>query len=433
MGREVPFDTIEEAARLFTLVEAAKKEWETTFDAFEDGIGILNRDGTFKRANVALATLVGRDVRELPGMRCCELFTHHKTMGCPSRLQAGHREVEVEISSPWRRVYRESAYAVPGLDSVVVIVSDITAQRLAEERIRKLHEEALMANRELVSSVHRLRETQERLLASEKLASLATMAAGLAHEINNPLSFVASGVRQLGDWTKRLIAFVAAFDGGATKSDLDRRVKEDGLLQASAEVKAIIADVQQGIDRITRIVKALSNFVDQGALAVAEVDVNAIVEEVVAEVQEGLPQGVTIATACADLPHVETSESGLRTVLRQLLENAIWAVEGVDRPGRVVVGTSIRDDMVVVTVQDNGCGMSPDVVSRAMDPFFTSRAPGPHVGLGLTIAQSVVRRMGGNLTLRSEAGVGTIVEFTIPLEHEMSFEISTVSGPASRT
>jgi signal transduction histidine kinase len=433
MPSDAPFESVEEAARLFSVVENAKKEWETTFDAFADGIGILRRDGTFKRANTALAALVGRDVRELPGSACCEAFPHHKTMGCPSKLESGHRQVEIEVTAPWRRVYRESAYAVPGLDTVVVILTDITSQRLADERIRKLHEEAMAANRELVGSMRRLKETQERLVATEKLASLATMAAGLAHEVNNPLAFVSSGCQQLREWAERLAGFVSAFSSGATKTTLDKRVKDDDLAKAGPETHAILADVHQGLERIRRIVNAFSTFVDQGQLAVGPVDVNGLVRDQIAEVQGSLPQGATVATALQNVPRVDASEAGVRTVVRQLLDNAVWALEGIGRPGRIVVGTSVRNRLLVVTVQDNGRGMAPDVVARAVDPFYTSRAPGPHVGLGLTIAQAIVHRLGGELSMLSEAGAGTSVEFTVPLDREVSIDVVPVTGPATRT
>ena len=431
MAAHAPFESVEEAAKLFLVVESAKKEWETTFDAFADGIGILRKDGTFKRVNSALASMVGMDVRELPGKSCCEVFPHHQANGCPARLTSGHRQVEFEALAPWRRVYRESAYAVPGLDSVVVIVTDITQQRLAEERIKRLHEEAVATNRELVASMRRLKETQERLVATEKLASLATMAAGLAHEVNNPLGFVSSGFGHLRTWTERLLAFVETFQRGAVKSDLDRAIKEGGLADAGSEIAATMSDVQQGLDRIRRIVTAFSTFVEQGPVVLTQVDLNAIVREIVDEVEDQIREGATLVTSLGEVPPLTAAEAGLRTVLRQVLENAAFALKDTTRPGRVVVGTQVRGGRAVITVQDNGVGMPPDVLGRALDPFFTTRAPGPHVGLGLTVAQSIVRRHGGEMTLRSETGAGTTVEITLPMLTDPGSEWDPARSPAS--
>ncbi len=414
-GHDVRFETVEEASRLFAVVEQAKREWETTFDAIEDGIAVLTREGVFKRVNAALAGIVGMDVREMPGRKCCEVFPHHVEMGCPARLTSGHRVVEFEVKTPWKRVYREAAYPVSGLGSVVVILQDITRQRLAEDRIRRLAEEAMAANRDLVESMRVLKETQERLVASEKLASLATMAAGLAHEINNPLGFVASGIHHVRLWFERVKGFLDAFGCGVARPELERLLKERALDRMTADLEAVLADIQVGLGRIRRIIEAISSFVESGPLDVGPVDLGEVVREAIEALREGLPEGIEIVTRLDDVPVVQGSRVSLVTVLKHLLDNAVFGVRQSGRSGRVEVAMMERDGRVVVSVRDDGVGMSEDVLARAVDPFFTTRAPGPHVGLGLTFAQAVVRRHGGDLVIRSAEGKGTTVEFTIPM------------------
>lgn len=414
-GEEVRFETVEEASRLFAAVEHAKREWETTFDAIEDGIAILTREGVFKRVNAALAGMVGMDVREMPGRKCCEVFPYHQEMGCPARLTTGHRVVEFEVKSPWKRAYRETSYSVPGLNSVVSILQDITSQRLAEDRIRRLAEEAVAANREMVASMRVLKATQERLVASEKLASLATMAAGLAHEINNPLGFVSSGFGHVRLWFERVRGFVDAFARGAARPDLERLFREGSLDRMTLDLDAVLADIQVGLSRIRRIIQAIESFVESGPLDLGPVVLNEVAREVVEQAREGLPPGVEMVTHLTEVPVVEGSRVSLQTVLSQLIENAVFGVSQTGRGGRVEVATMEREGQVVVSVRDDGVGMPADVLSRAADPFFTTRAPGPHVGLGLTIAQAIVRRHGGDLVLTSAPGEGSTVEFTIPI------------------
>lgn len=416
-GGDVRFETVEEATRLFVAVEHAKREWETTFDAIEDGIAILTREGMFKRVNAALAGMVGMDVREMPGQKCCEVFPYHQEMGCPARLTTGHRVVEFEVKSPWKRAYRETSYSVPGLNSVVTIIQDITSQRLAEDRIRRLAEEAVAANRELVESMRILKATQERLVASEKLASLATMAAGLAHEINNPLGFVSSGFSHVRLWFERVRGFLDAFARGAARPELERQFREGSLDRLTWDLDAVLADIQVGLSRIRRIIQAIESFVESGPLDLGPVDLNDIVREAVDQLKEGVAPGVEVVTHLSDVPVVQGSRVSLQTVASQILENAVYGVTQSGRDGRIEVSTTQRDGQVVVSFRDNGIGMTPDVLSRALDPFFTTRAPGPHVGLGLTIAQAIVRRHGGELVLRSDPGEGTLVEFTIPIRH----------------
>lgn len=407
------FDSLDVANEKFALVEHAKREWETTFDAIQEGIAVLSPDGTFKRANAALARMVGMDVRELPGRSCCDIFPHHHTMGCPARIVAGHRVVEFEASTPWRRVYRESSYSVPDLGSTVAIVTDITHERLADERVRRLHAEAVGANAELSASLAALKATQERLVASEKMASLATMAAGLAHEVNNPLGFVSSGVNRVRDWIGRAVTFMDAFGKGATKSDLDRIAREAQLTRMAEDSASVFKDVLSGLERIRRIVDAISTFVDQGPVATTAIDLNDVVRTAVAETPKEAE--TRVALKAGELPAVEASPAAVASMLRQVLENAAFACRESGRAGRIEVQTLERAGTAVIRVKDNGIGMDAEVLRRAVDPFFTTRAPGPHVGLGLTIAQALARRMGGDLDIRSEAGAGTTVEITLPL------------------
>lgn len=411
----VRFETVEEANRLFAAVEHAKREWETTFDAIEDGIAILTRDGVFKRVNAALAGMVGMDVREMPGRKCCEVFPYHVEMGCPARLTTGHRVVEFEVKIPWKRAYRETSYSVPGLNTVVAIIQDITTQRLAEDRIRRLAEEAVAANRDLVESMRVLKATQERLVASEKLASLATMAAGLAHEINNPLGFVSSGFSHVRLWFERVRGFLDAFARGTARPDLERQFREGSLERITLDLDAVLADIQVGLSRIRRIIQAIESFVEAGPLDVGPVDMNEVIREAAEQVREGLAPGIEVVTHLTEAPVVEGSRVSLQAVLGQLIENALFGVTQAGRGGRVEVASMERDGRVVVSVRDDGIGMSADVLSRAADPFFTTRAPGPHVGLGLTIAQAIVRRHGGDLVLRSAEGEGSTAEFTLPV------------------
>lgn len=412
---DIRFETVEEANRLFAAVEHAKREWETTFDAIEDGIAILTRDGVFKRVNAALAGMVGMDVREMPGRKCCEVFPYHVEMGCPARLTTGHRVVEFEVKTPWKRAYRETSYSVPGLNSVVTIIQDITTQRLAEDRIRRLAEEAVAANRELVESMRVLKATQERLVASEKLASLATMAAGLAHEINNPLGFVSSGFSHVRLWFERVRVFLDAFARGAARPDLERQFREGALERMTLDLDGVLADIQVGLTRIRRIIQAIESFVDAGPLDVGAVDLNDVIREAAEQARGGLAPGIEVVTHLTEVPVVEGSRVSLQAVVGQLLENAIFGVTRTGRGGRVELASMERDGRVVVSVRDDGVGMSPDVLSRAADPFFTTRAPGPHVGLGLTIAKAIVRRHGGDLVLRSVEGEGVTAEFSLPV------------------
>jgi signal transduction histidine kinase len=412
------FASIEEASRVFAIVERAKKEWEITFDAIEDGIAIITTEGIVRRANTGLASMLGVDVKEIVGKKCCDLFPHHLEHGCPSRLRSGHRLIEFEVQEPWRRAYREASFFVPDLEAIVTVISDITTQRLAEERIRRFAQEAIATNKELRASLRKLQEMQEKLVASEKVASLATMSAALAHEINNPLGYVFSGFGFMKRFVTSALKFFEIFEKKGGRSELAGLYVSLDLKSLTKEVFSVMDDVANGLERIKRITNAIGEFVDHGEEVFKEFAVADVVREAVGEARQNCLKNVVVETILKDSPKIKGSAVAFRTALDHLLENAAFAISKTKRQGKVVVGLEQKDGFLVLSVHDNGCGMSEELRAKATDPFFTTRAPGPHLGLGLSVVYAIVKRHGGDIEIRSQEREWTTVELRFPLKQE---------------
>lgn len=407
---------------LFLVVERAKREWEATFDAISDGIAVVDGDGIIQRANVALARMLGREIRGLPGARCCEVLVHHADEGCP-RTATSAAERTFEVFDDDYHCFEEASHPRPDGGGTILVVKDVTKQTLVLERMKKLHEETRRSNRALTEGLERLRTTQEQLIAAEKIASIADLAAGLAHEINNPLGIVASNLDHLERHATTLLGLVDALTPLAAPASGDalaaaQEAADLGFVRE--DVSDVASDARLGADRIRRIVAAIGDFAAGDTRAAGPVSLVTVLNDAVIDAR------ARHATADIDDPTHDADGapaevSGVRRQLHQalsrLLDNAVEANARTEElGGRVEVqvvsveGTS----MVAVEVRDSGPGVDDETARRAAAPFFTTHPAGSHLGLGLTIAAAIARRLGGQLSLANRAGGGAVARLVLP-------------------
>jgi PAS domain S-box-containing protein len=241
----------------------------------------------------------------------------------------------------------------------------------------------------------------ERLLhQSQKLESVGVLAAGVAHEVNNPLAFVRANIAQLQQLASLL---------EETREELPKEVAS-----ASEEMQEILDESLTGLDRMREIVKGLLRFSRTSSGRLEACDLNAIVEEAARFASLDRGSLVQLELRLADgLPQVDASPEQLAQVLLNLFLNAAHALG--DRPGASIVATTRAcGDGVEVRVVDNGPGVPEAIRERIFDPFFTTRAPNEGTGLGLAIAFDIVRKHGGNLELENPAAGGACFKLTLP-------------------
>jgi signal transduction histidine kinase len=241
----------------------------------------------------------------------------------------------------------------------------------------------------------------ERLLhQSQKLESVGVLAAGVAHEVNNPLAFVRANIAQLQQLASLL---------EETREELPKEVAS-----ASEEMQEILDESLTGLDRMREIVKGLLRFSRTSSGRLEACDLNAIVEEAARFASLDRGSLVQLELRLADgLPQVDASPEQLAQVLLNLFLNAAHAL--ADRPGASIVATTRAcGDGVEVRVVDNGPGVPEAIRERIFDPFFTTRAPNEGTGLGLAIAFDIVRKHGGNLELENPAAGGACFKLTLP-------------------
>lgn len=280
---------------------------------------------------------------------------------------------------------------------------------------------------ELQQAFNDLKIAQSRILQQEKMASIGQLAAGVAHEINNPMGFILSNLNTLGKYTGRLVEFQdAQLDVLKQLSDqpesLQAKVAALEALYKSLKIKAITADISdllaesvEGGERVKEIVQNMKSFarLDEGEQQLA--DLNQCLESTLNIVWNELKYRCTVTKDYGELPQIPCNPGQLNQVFLNLLINAGQAIED---KGEIHISTQHVNGFVEVIVEDTGSGIEADKLSRIFEPFFTTKDIGKGTGLGLSIVYDIVKSHGGVIEVESEVGCGTRFTVRLPVTKE---------------
>jgi PAS domain S-box-containing protein len=259
--------------------------------------------------------------------------------------------------------------------------------------------------------VTRRNELQEQLVISERLASLGRLAAGVAHEINNPLAYLSLSLERIARAT--------------TQANPSPTVL--------AEIAAAAADARDGADRVRGVTRSLGALSRNDEGAMRTIDVHHVLDGAIRLAANNLRHRGTVVTKYAAARGVRGNELRLGQVFINLLVNASDALrEEAPDDNQIIVRTFDEGDHVIVTVRDNGVGMSPDVRSRIFEPFFTTKAVGEGTGLGLSISHSIVSGFGGEISVESELGRGTSFRVSLLAQEPRAHSLENGSATARR-
>jgi len=238
-----------------------------------------------------------------------------------------------------------------------------------------------------------LKAAQAQLVRSEKLRAMGQLVAGVAHELNTPLGFVANN---LGFLAEQLPALAASTPDP----------------QLAADLAEALAESREGLERITGIVRDLRSFARPDSPAVHAADLNASLAATVRIARTLCPPGVTIVEDYGSLPPVVCAPGQINQVVLNLLTNAIQAIP---ERGTVSISTAREGEQAVITIADTGVGMDEATLARLGEPFFTTRPVGAGIGLGIAVSMGIVERHGGRLAFTSAPGQGTTARLSLPL------------------
>lgn len=282
--------------------------------------------------------------------------------------------------------------------------------RAVERARRKLEEIVTERTADLRAALEDLKKAETDLVRAEKMASVATLVRGIAHELNNPLGFVTGNVVPLRKYVEFLLGAIREVGAGAKKVDDVRLSPSKDLAFVERDLKKLLADMEEGGRRAKLIVGDLQGLTNVTSRSVEAVDVARVVEQSLRLLAPSKPEGVTIDVDAAVHETVLARAGEIEQAVVVLVDNALRAV---GPKGTVSVRLAKQDDAWIVTVKDDGPGMNEDVRKRATEPFFTTRPPGEGSGLGLAIASQIAAHHRGSLSIESAPGAGTTVRLAV--------------------
>ncbi|MBV5294910.1 MAG: PAS domain S-box protein [Curvibacter lanceolatus] len=286
----------------------------------------------------------------------------------------------------------------------------------------KTAHESLQKNFDRITDINaKLEEAQNQLLQSEKMASIGQLAAGVAHEINNPLGFVSSNIGALGRYSANLLALGHA---------VDRELKDKALASEddspwgrlaqcfsgfdfeflAEDLPDLLAETEDGLSRVKRIVQDLKDFSRVDHEEWAEADINQGLDSTLNVVRNEVKYKAEVVKRYGQLPRVKCLAAQINQVLMNLIVNAAQAIKD---KGVITLETEVRGDWIAISVSDTGCGMNDEVRKRIFEPFYTTKPVGQGTGLGLSLSYSIVQKHGGRIEVESSPGTGT--KFTVHL------------------
>lgn len=295
-----------------------------------------------------------------------------------------------------------------------------------EQRVEQRTQDLAQKNLDLEQANREIKQTQAKLMQSEKMASVGVLAAGVAHEINNPIGFVLSNVRTLEEYVKTYKTLLSmheellAIDDGASRraklAELEEYAKVQDIDFVREDIDDLVKDSIEGAERVGEIVRNLKSFSHAEQETEFKLhDLNECIRTTLKMADNQLKYHCKVITDLGDLPQTCCSPGQINQVLLNLLVNAGQAIEG---SGAIKVTSSFDGENIEIRVTDTGKGIEKEALKQLFDPFYTTKPVGEGTGLGLSISYGIIKEHKGEILVQSKVGAGS--SFTIVLPHLVS-------------
>jgi signal transduction histidine kinase len=284
------------------------------------------------------------------------------------------------------------------------------------ERTKEEHKKLYVVN-------ERLRVTQAQLIQKEKMAGIGQLAAGIAHEINNPLGFILSNFETLEEYISFIHTLMKKYEAlEITDDSIEKLKKEQDYEFVINDIYEIIEDTSAGLSRVKEIIKSLRSFSRIDAFKeFVKYNINEGIEETLIIAKNEYKYVASVEKKLREVPDIEAYAGEINQVILNILINAVHAIKANEENiehGLIEIKTELLDDShVLLSISDNGCGMDQKTISKMFDPFFTTKDVGVGTGLGLSITYDIItNKHNGTIEVESYENIGTTINITLPLK-----------------
>jgi PAS domain S-box-containing protein len=417
--------TISDRKRIDAAFAQSKDKFHAIYDTINDAIFIHDAEtGRIVDVNESACRMYGYERARLTELDVAQLSActgQRSSQAAQAFIQLaqeqGHQAFEWLARASSGRQFWVEVHLKPlqfGVrKQILAVVRDIDHQKQAEETLKAALAEAKALNAQLA-------EAQSHLLQSEKLASIGQLAAGVAHELNNPIGFVSSNLGTLQGYLQDIFAVISAYEAAQTGSCAAcahaQAVKllkdQQDFAYLKEDIFPLLAQSRDGLARVTKIVLDLKDFSRAGESSQGWADLHQGLDSTLNIVWNQLRYKCTVVKNYGQVPHVLCVASQINQVFMNLLLNAAQAIP---EHGQITLNTGRHEEHVFVAVSDTGTGIAPDHLRRIFDPFFTTKPVGQGTGLGLSLAYSIVQKHQGRIEVESDLGRGTTFTVWLPI------------------
>jgi PAS domain S-box-containing protein len=426
----------EKTMELSRVRKQSKKQFsflDSVLQSISDFIIVTDRDGKIRHINRAAENFLHKKKYQVIGTSINDILTFNQTQSVKSRsLESNSFDVSMLIKSNIRHPLEGSFRNSSGKNIIVSAVgapvynadNEISSIVISARDIEMNHKALLElqeAKIDLELATNLLKENQTQLVHNEKMVSLGQLAAGIAHEINNPVAFVMSNLGTLKEYSSILINLIQHYQ----KFSVNSSKYELGLIkniEGNEDIDFILEDLEnltieslEGTERVQKIVLGLRSFARIDESKEKEANINECIDTTLRIVNNELKYKCDILKDYAKLPNVSCNPGQLNQVFMNLLINAAHAIE---KSGTIEIKTRHIRNKVEIQISDDGVGIPEENLEKLFNPFFTTKEIGKGTGLGLSISYGIIQRHNGEITVNSTVGKGTTFTIILPVGYK---------------